>query len=216
MSKIIERTVKVRLTDHLPSNNLLNPHQSGYCKHQSTETALLYIHDHIIIIIIIIERVWFTWQRLNSYKTTLQCHDESHSSSSSSYAQLELYHASGKLHETSSVLSSCLKAGKVVDEITSTCRAFQTRVAMTGKAWSPTVDSRDLETAKVSDVMYLTLCSSVDKYAIINAIGSQKLSCLCLLDLSAAFDTIDHDILLGLESMDPSYVGLNHIYRFIV
>jgi len=50
MSKIIERIVKVRLTDHLPSNNLLNPHQSGYCKHQSTETALLYIHDHIIII----------------------------------------------------------------------------------------------------------------------------------------------------------------------
>jgi len=27
---------------------------------------------------------------------------------------------------------------------------------------------------------------------LINAIGSQKLSCLCVLDLSAAFDTIDH------------------------
>jgi len=27
---------------------LLNPHQSAYCKHHSTETALLYIHDHLI------------------------------------------------------------------------------------------------------------------------------------------------------------------------
>jgi len=27
-------------------------------------------------------------------------------------------------------------------------------------------------------------------------IGSQKLSCICLLDLSAAFDTIDYDILI--------------------
>ena len=63
--------------DHLTSNKLLNPHQSAYCKHHSTETALLYIHDHLI-----------------------------------------------------------------------------------------------------------------------NAIGSQKVSCLCLLDLSAAFDTIDHSILI--------------------
>ena len=78
ISKIIERVVKSRLTTHLSSNNLLNPHQSAYCKNHSTETALLYIHDHLI-----------------------------------------------------------------------------------------------------------------------NAIGSQQISCLCLLDLSAAFDTIDHDILLS-------------------
>ena len=78
ISKIIERVVKSRLTDHLFSHTLLNPHQSTYRRHHSTETSLLYIHDHLI-----------------------------------------------------------------------------------------------------------------------TAIGSQKLSCLCLLDLSAAFDTIDHDKLLG-------------------
>ena len=77
ISKIIERVVKSRLIDHFTSSKLLNPHQSAYCKHHSTETALLYIHDHLI-----------------------------------------------------------------------------------------------------------------------NAIGSQKVSCLCLLDLSAVFDTIDHDILI--------------------
>jgi len=77
ISKIIERVVKSRLMDHLSSNSLLNSHQSAYCKHHSTETAFLYIHDYLI-----------------------------------------------------------------------------------------------------------------------SAIGSQKVSCLCLLDLSAAFDTIDHDILI--------------------
>ena len=76
LCKIIERIVKVRLTDHSVFKQVKQPSQS-YCKHHSTETALLYIHDHLI-----------------------------------------------------------------------------------------------------------------------NAIGSQKLSCLCLLDLSAAFDTIDHDILI--------------------
>ena len=48
ISKIIERVVKSRLIDHLTSSKLLNPHQSAYCKHHSTETALLYIHDHVI------------------------------------------------------------------------------------------------------------------------------------------------------------------------
>jgi len=32
----------------LVSNGLLNPHLSAYCKHHSTKTALLYIHDHLI------------------------------------------------------------------------------------------------------------------------------------------------------------------------
>jgi len=48
ISKIMERVVKSRLTDHLTSNSLLNSHQSAYCKHHSNETALLYIHDHLI------------------------------------------------------------------------------------------------------------------------------------------------------------------------
>ena len=47
ISKIIEHVVKYRLTDHLTSNSLLNSHQSAYCKHHSTETALLYINDHL-------------------------------------------------------------------------------------------------------------------------------------------------------------------------
>ena len=36
------------VSDHFTSNNLVNPHQSAYYKHHSTETALLYIHDHLI------------------------------------------------------------------------------------------------------------------------------------------------------------------------
>jgi len=35
------------LSDHLTSINLVNPHQSAYDKHHSTETALLYIQDHL-------------------------------------------------------------------------------------------------------------------------------------------------------------------------
>jgi len=43
-----ESVVKSRLIDHLTSNKLLNPHQSAYCKHHSTDAALLYIYDHLI------------------------------------------------------------------------------------------------------------------------------------------------------------------------
>jgi len=48
VSKLIEHVVKSRLTEHLTSNKLLNPHQSAYIQQHSTETALLYIHDHLI------------------------------------------------------------------------------------------------------------------------------------------------------------------------
>jgi len=48
ISKIIERVVKSRLIDYLTSNSLLNSHQSAYCKHHSTERALLYVNHHLI------------------------------------------------------------------------------------------------------------------------------------------------------------------------
>ena len=48
ISKIIERFVISCLIDHLTSNKQLNPHQSTYCKHHSTEIALLYIYDCLI------------------------------------------------------------------------------------------------------------------------------------------------------------------------
>jgi len=48
ISRIIEPVVKCRRIDHLTSNSLFNSHQSVYCKHQFTEIALLYIHDHLI------------------------------------------------------------------------------------------------------------------------------------------------------------------------
>jgi len=47
ISKIIEHAIKSQLLDHLSSNKLLNPHQSAYCKHHSTE-PLLYIRGHLI------------------------------------------------------------------------------------------------------------------------------------------------------------------------
>lgn len=48
LSKLTERIVKSRLTNHLSSNSLFNSYQSAYSKYHSTETALLSVHDHII------------------------------------------------------------------------------------------------------------------------------------------------------------------------
>jgi len=45
---VISKILEPGLIDHLTSSKLLNPQQSAYCKHHSTETALLYIHDHLI------------------------------------------------------------------------------------------------------------------------------------------------------------------------
>ena len=50
------------------------------------------------------------------------------------------------------------------------------------------------------------LCLQCMTTVIINAMSHQKVTALCLLDLSAAFDTIDHSILLERLS---SWFGLN-------
>jgi exonuclease III len=48
LSKLTEKAVKMRLTEYLSYNKLLNPYQSAYIKSHSTETTLLSVHDHII------------------------------------------------------------------------------------------------------------------------------------------------------------------------
>ncbi len=48
LSELTEKVVKLRLTEYLSGNNLLNSFQSAYIKHHSTETTLLSVHDHII------------------------------------------------------------------------------------------------------------------------------------------------------------------------
>src|SRR6218665_2611602 len=47
LSKLTERIVLARLNDYLSSNSLLNPHQSGFTKHHSTETPLVSLYSFI-------------------------------------------------------------------------------------------------------------------------------------------------------------------------
>jgi len=48
LSKILERAVSSRLTDHIDRHDLLPVSQSAYRRHHSTETALLRLHNDII------------------------------------------------------------------------------------------------------------------------------------------------------------------------
>ena len=49
ISKILEKVVADRLKAHIKNNHLSNPLQSAYRTHHSTESALLKLHNHIII-----------------------------------------------------------------------------------------------------------------------------------------------------------------------
>ena len=49
ISKILEKIVANRLQAHIKNNHLCNPLQSAYRKHHSTESALLKVHNNIII-----------------------------------------------------------------------------------------------------------------------------------------------------------------------
>ena len=49
ISKILEKMVANRLQAHIKNNYLCNPLQSAYRKHHSTESALMKVHNDIII-----------------------------------------------------------------------------------------------------------------------------------------------------------------------
>ena len=48
ISKLIERVVNIRISDHMKANNLDCPSQYGYKKHHSTETLLVHFLNEII------------------------------------------------------------------------------------------------------------------------------------------------------------------------
>ena len=49
LSKIIEKVVAARLTDHMNKNNLMEPMQSAYRRFHSTESALLRVQNDLLM-----------------------------------------------------------------------------------------------------------------------------------------------------------------------
>ena len=47
LSKTLERVVARQLNSYLHENHIVNPYQSAYTKHKSTETAIIHILNHI-------------------------------------------------------------------------------------------------------------------------------------------------------------------------
>ena len=47
VGKLLERMINRRLINHLESNNVLSPTQTGYRKHRSTEDQLAYLAQNI-------------------------------------------------------------------------------------------------------------------------------------------------------------------------
>ena len=48
VSKLLERVVLKRLSNHLSTNDLFNNYQSAYTQHRSTETVLLSVYNEIV------------------------------------------------------------------------------------------------------------------------------------------------------------------------
>ena len=49
ISKVLERTVLNQLQNHISSNNLMEMHQAAYRKNHSTETAVLYTTNNLLL-----------------------------------------------------------------------------------------------------------------------------------------------------------------------
>src|SRR6218665_3339254 len=61
LSKLSEQVVLSRLKGYLTSNNLLNPNQSAYTKHHSTETLLTSLYNKLVMAIIDRQQVSCLW-----------------------------------------------------------------------------------------------------------------------------------------------------------